>query len=291
MATQLEIRNSLADRVLEALASGVPPWRSNHNRGVPTNPETGRKFTGINPLILDAIADRQKYRSKFWATYHQWHILGLQVPKRPSNVKSGDWGINIVNWQSFIKTVDKGDILSMERFHLLDKYTVFNASQCFGPSCGKFILNKQNKVPNYDQAESIVSATEANILYSESAKPLYERPPLDRIWLPTRNHFIDDAQFWAAKFHEIIHWTESRLGWVGSVDQGELIAEIATGYLEAELSLPHDTDMTNHQKWSPIWVENIKKNPKYLFDAAAQASRAVDYVLGFTRIQKREDDE
>lgn len=287
MATQEQIRSGLARRVLTALKAGNPPWRSAHNRGVPTNPQTGRKFTGINPLILDAVADQYNYRSKYWATYHQWHLLQMQVPKAPAN-KKGNWGINIVNWHPFNKCVESGNTLRFERFHLLQTVTVFNAEQCFGKDCGKFlILNENKQEPDYHAAESIIAATKADIYQDDSVEqPRYERPPIDRIMMPTRKNFIDDAQYWATKFHEVIHWTESRIAWKGSQDQGELMAEIATGYLESELGLPHDTDTTNHDKWMKLWVENIEKNPKYLFDAAAQAARAVDYVLGFTRIQQ-----
>jgi antirestriction protein ArdC len=289
VATQLDIRTDLAKRVLDSLKAGAPPWRSVHNRGVPTNPHTGRKFTGINPLILDAVADKYKFRSKYWATYHQWHLLKMQVPRRKPD--TGELGIKIVNWQPFIKTVDKGDLISMERFHLLQTYVVFNAEQCFGPDCGKFlILNENKQEPDYTQAEAIIEATKADIRHhSRVKKPRYDRPPNDRIMLPPRSRFMDDAQYWATKFHEIFHWSEWRVGWTGTPDLGELIAEIGTGYLESELGLPHDQDMTNHNKWLPTWVENIEKNPKYLFDAAAQAARAVDYVLGFTRVQERED--
>jgi antirestriction protein ArdC len=288
VATQLDIRTSLAKRVLDAIAAGAPPWRSVHNRGVPTNPQTGRKFTGINPLILDAVADKNKFRSKYWATYHQWHLQGMQVPRRKPD---SELGINIVKWQPFTKTVDKGDIISLERFSLLQTYAVFNADQCFGKDCGKFlILNENKQEPDYSHVESIIEATRADIRHHPRVKrPRYDRPPDDRIMLPPRSRFIDDAQYYATKVHEILHWAEWRIGWTGSADMGELIAEIGTGYLESELGLPHDQDMTNHNKWVGIWVANIESNPKYLFDAAAQAARAVDYVLGFTRVQERED--
>ena len=289
MSQQQQIRNDISNRVLDALKEGVPPWRSKYNRGVPTNPQTGRKFTGINPLILDAVADRRRYRSKFWGTYHQWQTLDLQVAKRPPEFQ-GDFGIPIVNWQSYTKTIDRGDILRLDRFHLLQTHLVFNADQCFGKTCGQYLILKENtQEPDYAQAELVVSATKADIFEDVSVdKPIFDRPS-NRILIPTRDSFLNDAQYWATKFHEICHWAEKRVGWVGPVDQGELIAEIATGYLESELGLPHDTDMANHDKWMSLWIGGIEKNPKYLFDAAAQAARVVDYILGFTKPQERED--
>lgn len=293
MSSQLEIRTGLAQRIIDALKAGSPPWRSKYHRGVPTNPVTGRKYTGINPLVLDAVADKYHYRSKYWATYHQWHRVRMQVPKRPADLPAGEWGINVVNWHPYTKVTDKGDILSMDRFHLLHVHPVFNAEQCFGKDSGKWMILTENKQePDYLQAEAIVAATRADIRHHHRVKsPRYDRPPDDRIMLPSRKRFRDDAQYWATVFHEVFHWTEWRIGWAGPLHHGELVAEIATGYLETELNLPHDTDMTNHDKWLPVWLENIEQNPKYLFDAAAQAARAVDYVLGFTRSQEREDAE
>ena len=282
MATQIEIRSNLAERVIASLKAGAPPWRSPHNRGIPTNPVTGRKYTGINPLVLDAVADKCGYRSKFWATYHQWDTIGLKVPKRPTNISPGNWGINIVNWQPFIKTVDKGEILSMERFHLLQPITVFNADQCFGKDMGKYlILEETITSPDYSKAEKIVESTKAKIIHhARVKKPRYDRMPKDRIMMPLRKHFRDDAQYWAAVFHELAHYSELRIGWNKEEAHGELMAEIVTGYMESELNLPHDSDMTNHEKWVKIWIEEIEKNPIYLFEAAAHAARSLDWILG-----------
>lgn len=288
MASQ--IREEISTKIVESLKNGNPPWRSSTNRGLPENPKTGRKYTGINPLLLDAVADKEKYRSKYWATFKQWHSLDINVAKKPEN-HQGDWGIGIINWKAFLKTTDTGSTLRMDRFHLMQKHFVFNADQCFGVDCGKYmILNENIKTPDYSKAENVIKATKANISHHGKVKnPRYVRPPHDKILLPSKKKFLNDAQYYAAKFHELFHWAEWRLGWSGTEDHGELIAEIATGYLESELDLPHDTDMTNHDQWLPTWIDNIEKNPKYLFDSAAQASRVVDYILGFTRIQEKED--
>ena len=286
---QLEIRKRLANRVLEALRNGVPPWRSN-NRGIPTNPQSGRKYTGINPLILDAVADKEFFRSKYWATYHQWQLLGCQVPKRPDE---SEFGINIVNWQPFIKGRDKGDIISLERFHLLQTYPVFNAEQCFGNTVGKYLILKENiKQPNYTDIRAIVEATGAKIRHHVATQhPRYDRYPLDRIMLPPKVRFVDQTQYWASILHELAHYSERRIGWAKPIHQGELFAEIVSGYMESELELPHDKDLTNHDKWLPVWINEIEKDPKYLFDAAAYAAKSVDWILGFTRLKLFEEGE
>jgi antirestriction protein ArdC len=282
MLDQKQIRNKLSDIILEALKAGAPPWRSIYNRGTPTNPKTGQKFTGINPLVLDAIADKNKYRSKYWATYKQWLNLGVQVPRRPESTGESDfYGIPVVNWKPFVKVGVKGSgelaHVDVDRFNLLQTYTVFNAEQC-----GENLIF-ENKSKDYLQAETIVNSLEIEIREHESIEsPVYDRSS-KIIFIPLRVNFLNDAQYWATKFHEIFHWVEGRIGWSGTTDQSELIAEIATGYLESELNLPHDTDTANHDKWMSTWIEKIENNPKYLFEAAAQASRSLDYLFRLTK--------
>jgi len=139
---------------------------------------------------------------------------------------------------------------------------------------------------SYDQLDEIIAATGARITHHwRCPKPRYDRPLLDRILLPPRSRFIDDRQYHAVRIHEVVHFLEHpwRAAWVGPADQGELIAECGTGFVESFLRLPHDTDNTNIARWLPKWVEGIKANPAYLFNAVAQAERSVNYLLDLHR--------
>jgi antirestriction protein ArdC len=286
-----KIREVISHQILEALESGNPPWRSHYNRGAPVNALTNKKFTGINPLILDTIADKREYRSKYWATLSQWRKLGASVFSRPIEFEPGTYGVKIVNWYKSVKIVDKGDISSFERFNYLQTHTVFNADQCYGPRIDRFLCSKKGQdEKNYEFLNYVIENTGARIISEGLESPFYDYKN-DKIFFPSREIFIDDAQYWATKIHEVVHWTEPRLNWSGEPHQNELIAEIATGYLESEFSLNHDVDNLNHDQWMPFWIENIRNNPKYIFDAAAQAARSVDYILNFTIKQERETDE
>lgn len=286
---QQEIRKGISELILESLRAGKPPWRSVRNRGIPTNARTGIKYTGINPLILDAVADKRGYSTKFWATYKQWGNLRMQVSKKPESFE-GDYGTKIANWKPVEKLVNKNGVLEKETFKLLETHVVFNFAQCFSDSpiylnsSSAFDQINETEKPklDYSKAEKIVESTKAEIFENDSVeKPVYDRKS-DKILFPSRRIFVNDAQYWATKFHEIFHWAESRTGWSGSPHQGELIAEIATGYLESELGFPHDTDTANHDKFMDKWIEEIEENPNYLFEAAAQASRSLDCVLAFS---------
>jgi len=134
---------------------------------------------------------------------------------------------------------------------------------------------------DYTELDSILQATGAKITHHwRCPQPRCDRPPLDRILLPPKSRFINDRQYHASRIHEIVHYLEQpwRVGWIGSLDQGELIAECATGMLESCLRLPHDEDNTNVNKWLPVWAKAIEADPAYLYDAVAQAERCVSYL-------------
>jgi antirestriction protein ArdC len=288
MGTQVQIRERIAKRITDSLKEGIIPWRSPGYRGVPTNPLTHQKFSGINALILEAVAEKKNYRSKYWGTYIQWGKLNLQVPKRPP--KADEWGISVVRYAPYHKTREREGFISLERFNLIEPYAVFCAEQTFGKNIGKYLVTKYTPSQEYDLTKKVIAATGASIRHHHAFKcPHYKRPPKDRICLPPRKRFFGDRQYYASTLHELVHWSLWRIGWTGDLDQEELIAEIATGFLESELGLEHCDDLTNHNLWLDKWLQRIEDQPKYLFDSAAQAEKAVDYILGFSEEQKREE--
>ena len=256
-------RLTIAEYVLTSLRAEVMPWRS--DRGIPVNPATGKNYLGVNALTLDAVATQRKYRNKWWATYHQWKSAGMQVAKRPENY-SGEWGIPVVSWEE----------------NRMKRHTVFNAEQVFGRELKNW-LTSQIEPKDYSIVDATLNATGA--IFQEGESPLYDRAA-DLITLPPRSFFRDDPQFYATKIHELLHWAEERTGWDSPEDQGELAAEIGTGYVESYFQIPHDTDLTNCRKWLSAWISGIEKSPQYLFKAAAQAARASNVLICALQPQK-----
>lgn len=119
------------------------------------------------------------------------------------------------------------------------------------PTFGKFFRGEPLAEASYTELDAIIAATWARITHHwRCPKPRCNRPPLDRILLPPRSRFMNDQQYHASRIHEVIHFLEAagRATWIGPADQGELIAECATGFLESFLRLPHDTDDMNINK-------------------------------------------
>lgn len=147
---------------------------------------------------------------------------------------------------------------------------------------GTYCQGEPLTVGDYSEIDGIVKATGVSITHHWRRKrPLYLRRPEDRIVMPPRSYFRDDPSYWACVIHEMVHWCEHRTGWSRPLDQGELVAESATGMIESFFRLPHDPDRTNLEKWLPAWEKGIQNDPLYLFEAVDQAQRAVRYLLKY----------
>jgi antirestriction protein ArdC len=139
---------------------------------------------------------------------------------------------------------------------------------------------------DYGELDAILAATGAKVVtHWRVAKPRCDRPPRDRILLPPRSRFFSERTYHASRIHEVLHFLEQpeRAGWIGRDDQSEMVCEVGTSFLESHLRLPPDQDITNIKKWLPAWTDGIKADPNYLFDAVAQAEKAVRYLLGLRR--------
>jgi antirestriction protein ArdC len=166
----------------------------------------------------------------------------------------------------------------------------FNQQAEFKALFGRFFTGEPltEAEVSYDALDAIIAATGAKITHHwRCPKPRCDRPPLDRILLPPRSRFINDRQYHASRIHEVVHFLEQpwRVGWIGSDHQGEMVAECATGFLEAHLRLPHDQDNTNINKWLPKWAEGIQADPNYLYRAVAVADSSVRYLLDLRRLK------
>jgi antirestriction protein ArdC len=64
---------------------------------------------------------------------------------------------------------------------------------------------------------------------------------------------------------------------------GELVAEIGACYLARELGVPASENLGNHVAYLANWLKAMKSDPRFIFVASAQASKAADFLLGFSR--------
>lgn len=162
-----------------------------------------------------------------------------------------------------------------------------NVKPEFAPLFGKFFTGEPLTEAEVDYAEldAIIASTGARIIHNgQSRKPRFHRLK-DKIVMPVKSVFQNEAHYQASRIHEVLHFLEApgRVGWIGSNHQSEMVCEAGTGMLESYLRLPHDLDDTNIRKHLPKWTEGIEADPNYLVRAVGVAEFSVRYLLDLRR--------
>jgi antirestriction protein ArdC len=218
MADQEELRRGITDQIVEALKSGsIPPWRRpwgiSPNSGFPTNVVSGRRYSGVNVLLLRMAALRHRFSSKFWATFNQWRDMGGRIQKRPDNIEPGCWGQSIVFFTKITKKeVDPftGEEIE-ESFPLLRSYTVFNVDQVDGPF-DHLRVRDEPLLPefiDFKPAEDLIKATGPDIRFGGD-HAFYNRAG-DYIQMPPKNRFPKEHEYYGVTTHELTHNAASRI--------------------------------------------------------------------------------
>lgn len=299
MSAQNEIRERVTNEIVAALEKGTLPWRKPWadlaNSGFPTNVASKKLYRGINPLLLQVAAQRRGFTSKFWGTYNQWQALGCQVKKRPAEVQAGAWGTKVILWKP-IKTTKKnakGEETDTT-FPLMREFVVFNADQVEGQAVEKFHthISTTAAVIDFEPAEKVIAATGADIRHVAGGQACYHRPPQDFIVMPLKSQFAELSAYYGTAFHELCHFSESRLGWTGSYALGELRSELGAAYLMASVGIPQaGADLTaNTASYLESWIKTMKEDSSAIFKISSAASKAADFILSFSQEAQVEEE-
>jgi antirestriction protein ArdC len=288
MLSPNEIRSQITSQIIEALTKGdLPPWRKPwandpNAPGLHASLSTGNPYRGINQLLLQLSAGRGSFQSKWWATFNQIKSSGAHVLK-------GAKGTSIILFKPVKRTrVDESGEEKDDSFCVLRTFVVFNAEQTSGLQQYQvgFAQPKEDTGERYEHADAVIEATGADIRHGGN-KAFYSLDG-DYIQMPFQHQFESPEAFYETSFHELCHWTEKRVGFDRSKPEnsyalGELIAEIGSCFLMGELGLPTTSDLTNHASYLANWLKGMNNDPKFIFRAAAQASKAVEFVTSFSR--------
>lgn len=167
-------------------------------------------------------------------------------------------------------------------------YVVFNAEQCEGLKLAP--LAPRQDIPAHERGERLMTAMqEDGLRFVHGGSSAYYSPAGDLIALPQRDTFKSVEGYYGTALHEMGHATgaEKRLnrdGITGKHAFGsegyakeELRAELFSAFMAAETSIPHDDDQ--HKAYLQSWANALKNDKNEIFRAAAEAGKAVDYVL------------
>jgi antirestriction protein ArdC len=275
---------SVTNTIIAALETGTPPWVHPWNAGtgdmVPTNLSSGRRYRGINVLLLNLQAMQRGYSANRWMTYQQARALG-------ANVRKGESGTEVVLFKMLDVEASKpvpaaqGD---RKVIPLIRSFTVFNAAQIDGLPEG--LLPAPREVHAWaacEAAEAILAASGAMIMHG-GGRAFYSHS-MDVIQLPDRSSFADATRYSQVALHELTHWTgaESRcnrplLGrqHIESYAFEELVAELGSAFLTDYCGLP---GVLHHASYVESWLQALRNDKKLIFSAASQAQKAADYLL------------
>ena len=275
-------------RVIAELEAGRLPWVQPWDTAacgctMPGNASTGRRYSGINVLILWAAAIEGHHSSQRWLTFRQ--ALGLGA-----NVRRGEKGTTVCYADRF---TPKGEEIRAQdedrearQIAFLKRFTVFNVDQCEGLpedlAPAPVMAGPGEVIP---RAEALIEASGADLRIG-GGEAFYS-PTLDFIKVPPQHAFPEPINWYRTALHELGHWTghSSRLGrdqtaGFASPDYAreELVAEMASAFTCASLSI---RPTVRHADYVGSWLSVLREDERAIFRATSQASKAADYLLAF----------
>ena len=290
-----DVYAKITDRILTALQAGVVPWQKpwNGGEGAPRNLISGKPYRGLNVWLLVHHGG-----SPFWLTYRQARQIG-------GYVKQGAKGETVLFWQ--FKARKRSDEDQAEDaqgsagpagYVVARAYTVFNATQCALPeqwaARAKAEMQGGCSGERIDACERIVEGMPGRPKINHGAEAAFYRPSTDEVTMPDPARFAAPELYYSVLFHELTHATghAGRLGRPGVVEavrfgspnysKEELVAEMGAAFLCGVAGIENRTVDTS-AAYIKGWLKKLKDDPKMVVQAASQAQRAADYILGEAR--------
>ena len=226
---------------------------------------------------------KNAYQSDEWASFKQWN-------DQKEMLRKGEKGSLVVYYDTFEKEVDG----EKEKIPFLKSSYVFNRCQLKSFVAGE----KKNKPVGADfvlkmyDVDDFIENTQA-IIEHDGLGARYI-PSEDKIIMPHMEQFVATTTcsategYYSTLLHELTHWTKKkeRLNRIGGKKFGdsnyaleELIAEFGAAFLCAGFCIA-TLEKGDHAGYIENWLRVLKENKQFLFTAASEASKAVEYLYG-----------
>lgn len=270
-----DVYQEVTDRIVAALETGVAPWAKPWVSGGPINVRNGRHYRGINIFLLGL----QPYGDPRWGTFKA-------VKEAGGYVRKGEKSTSIILWKPVYKTkpgeTQEGEV--DQSYLLLKTYSVFNAEQC--EDLPPFETEFEHEP--IERAQMIVDGYEAGpgVLYGGGRA--YYSPMQDLVRCPELGQFRTAEGFYGTLYHELIHSTghEKRLKRIEPALFGtdpyareELVAEMGAAMLCGVAGIDN---LDESASYVGGWLKRLQDDRKLVVQAAAQAQKAADLILGTT---------
>lgn len=293
----LEITN----KIIAKMKVGKLLWKQGFRQIPAQNWSSKTTYSGINAVILNFLYGDEP--CPFYCTMKQIRSMG-------GSVKKGSKGKMIVFYAplykqdgkyiqaSQFKTLTKTQQKDVNSFHALKSYYVFNmldTQDCKGFEYEKW-QNMDATPENLEDIEVMNNYNEMLSHYTDKPASKADRnknaysPTLDLILYVPLKRWDNCRDFVSTMCHEIIHSTghEKRLNRPNLIKphafgtpeyaQEELLAELGAAFLCQYIGiLP--TQVDNAAAYLQAWIKALENDERLIFKAAAQAQKAVDYIL------------
>ena len=286
-APRPDVYSRVTEQVIAHLDRGVrpwvKPWRAENTDGRVVRPLrfNGLPYSGINILMLWGAALAEGFSAPTWMTFRQAKELG-------ANVRKGEKGSLVVYANAVVRTETTDDGNEIEReIPFLKGYTVFNVEQIDGLPDQYYGKPEPRLTPveRIAHADAFFAATQADVRH-RGPQAFYAQAN-DYIQLPPAEAFVDIEAYYSTLAHEVVHWTKhaSRLnrdfGRKQFGDDGyareELVAVLGAAFLAADLEITPEV-REDHASYLDHWLSILKADKRAIFQAAAHAQRAADYL-------------
>jgi antirestriction protein ArdC len=280
----------ITDKIISELEGGRVPWvqpwgtpTAKASLAMPKNAASGRRYSGINVLILWGAVVESGFSGQSWLTFRQALSLG-------GHVRKGEHGITIVYADRFIPDRERERAQrnkdNPRGIPFLKRFTVFNTDQCDGLPEG--IATGAPPVPEgliLPQAGALIEATRVDLRIGGDRA--YYDVAGDYIRVPPPQTYFEPVNWHRTALHELGHWSGAaqRLGrdlsgGFGSKKyaQEELVAEMASAFVCASLGI---VPTVRHSDYIGSWLEVLREDNRAIIHAASAASKAADFILAF----------
>lgn len=118
----------------------------------------------------------------------------------------------------------------------------------------------------------------------------YYNPLSDLIVVPELGQYENRNEYYSTVFHEMVHSTghksrlnrfstETKLGSNSSYSKEELVAELGSAIMCAEMGIEDTSTLDNSVEYLRSWIKALKDDITMIVLAGQQAQKAVDYIL------------
>lgn len=272
----------IADALRNGVRPWVQPWSNAAALALPLR-SNGAAYRGGNVVVLWMVARDRGYASRYWFSFKQAKAFG-------GAVRRGERATHVVYYSGATaptREEEGKDEGKQKGRSVLKTYPVFNAAQVDGLPQFYYAQIDELTEPDDAQLAALFARVPAGVSFG-GAQAFYD-PVADRVQMPSRTAFKSNALFYATLAHELAHWTghASRLDReIGkqrtpmAYAREELVAELASAFLGAELGLPVE-HIECHASYIDHWIRLLDSDPTTLMKAAARAQAAVDFMRSY----------